>query len=106
MEYKVGTGSLSSVNRPAGNSNLSIGERVSGGTIPFNGKIDEVRICNVARTQAQILSNMNIEFCQAPSNLEAYYKMNEGVANATSTSITTISDDSGNSNLGTLTNFN
>ena len=46
----------------------------------FLGEIDEVRIWNVARTQTEIASTMNIEFCSAPSSLKAYYKLNQGIA--------------------------
>jgi len=46
---------------------------------PFGGKIEDVRIWNTARTQAQIKANMfNNNLSNNASGLVAYYKMNEG----------------------------
>lgn len=102
---QVGTGSLTSVNTPGGNANLRIGQRVSGGSIPFEGEIDEVRIWNYARTVTEIMNDMNAEFCAPQTGLMAYYQFNEGVAGGTNTGVTTAPDFSGNGNNGTLTNF-
>jgi len=71
----------------------------------FNGSIDEVRIWDVARTQAQIQESMNVELCAPQTNLKAYYKFNQGTAAGTNTSINTATDSSGNNYTGTLTNF-
>ncbi len=87
-----------------GGINMRIGVRVDGAKF-FSGKIDEVRIWNVERTASQILSNKNIEFCNAPTGLIAYYKFNQGTAGGSNSGITTLVDYSGNSNNGTLTNF-
>lgn len=102
---QVGTGSLTTVNTPSGNSNIIIGERVSGGSIPFYGSIDEVRIWNVAKTPAQLLANMNNELCTIPVDLVAYYKFNQGVAGGTNTGLTALTDGSGNGFNGTLNTF-
>lgn len=102
---QVGTGSLTTVNTPSGNANLRIGQRVSGGSIPFVGSIDEVRVWNYARTSAEIQNDMNTEFCAIPAGLMAYYQFNEGVAGGTNTGLTNLPDLSGNGNNGTLTNF-
>ena len=40
---QMGTGSLSTVNTSSNNENVKIGERVVGGSIPFNGSLDEIR---------------------------------------------------------------
>ena len=101
---QVGTGLLPSVNTPSGYDNFKIGNRVSGGTIPFPGSIDEVRIWGVARSQTEIASNMNTEFCAAPSALKAYYKYNQGTSGGTNTAVTSATDEAGTNN-GTLTNF-
>lgn len=62
----------------------------------FNGMIDEFRIWNISRTEAEIKANMYKEIGTHPS-LKAYYKMSDGTG-------TTLTDNSGNSNSGTLTN--
>lgn len=43
----------------------------------FNGNIDEFRLWNVARTQAQIQATMNDTLIGNEPNLRAYYKFNE-----------------------------
>lgn len=101
---QVGTGSLTTVNTPSGNVNLRIGQRVSAGSIPFNGVIDEFRVWNLARTQQEISSNMNGELCGTPVGLVAYYKLNEGIAGGANTTVTTAVDEVAGAN-GTLLNF-
>ncbi|WMI70223.1 LamG-like jellyroll fold domain-containing protein [Mangrovimonas sp. YM274] len=83
-----GSGSLTGVNTPtSGGQMVTIGQRVLGGSIPFNGTIDDVRIWSVARSEADIAANMNAEFCELPTGLEAYYKLNEGMAGADNTDV-------------------
>lgn len=62
----------------------------------YSGLLDEVRIWNTARTEAQIKANMNREIA-AQSGLVAYYKMSDG-------SGATLTDNSGNGYSGTLVN--
>jgi hypothetical protein len=64
----------------------------------FNGKIDEVRIWNDARTAAEIKEYMHKEVASDASGLVAYYKMSNGVD-------ISLTDNSSNSNTGTLTNM-
>ena len=71
---------------------------VSSNVGSFNGVMDEVRIWNDARTVTEIREYMHKELAGNESNLAAYYKM----SNATGTSLT---DNSSNSNTGTLTNM-
>jgi hypothetical protein len=61
----------------------------------FNGKIDEVRLWNVARTATEIQGNFDNELFGNEPNLVAYYKYNEGAGN-------TFTDSSPNNNNGTL----
>lgn len=72
---------------------------------PFNGTMDELRIWNVARTQAQIQASMNTEIQPSTSGLTAYYKFNQGTADGNNTSITTLTDAVSSPNNGTLFNF-
>jgi hypothetical protein len=63
----------------------------------FNGTMDELRIWNIARTQAEIQANMSSSISNSSSGLVAYYKFNEG-------SGTTTADATANGNNGTLVN--
>jgi hypothetical protein len=59
---------------------LWIGGRIMSSQF-FAGYIDEVRIWNIARTQAEIRSNLfNKDLSLSASGLVAYYRMNEGSA--------------------------
>ena len=62
----------------------------------FNGKMDEIRIWNTARTQAEIQANKYISINPSSSGLVSYYNCNEG-------SGTVLTDNKG-SNTGTLEN--
>lgn len=87
------------------NSALLIGRGGPTETQYFNGSIDEVRIWNVARTQAQIQATMNSAISSG-TGLVAAYHFNQGTANGNNSSVTTLMDASGNNNNGTLNNFN
>ncbi|MEI7420845.1 MAG: glycine-rich protein, partial [Prolixibacteraceae bacterium] len=71
----------------------------------FTGSIDEVRIWNVARTQAQVQSAMNTELAGTESGLAAYYNFNQGTSSGTNSGISTLTDKTSNSNNGTLSSF-
>ena len=64
----------------------------------FDGYLDEVRIWSVARTAAQIADNIHVELDGDETGLVAYFKMSNG-------SGTTITDNSENSNTGTMVNM-
>jgi hypothetical protein len=64
----------------------------------FNGVLDEVRIWNVARTQAQIQQNINLEIASAPA-LVARWGLNEGAG-------TSAGDSSGTAQNGTVIGSN
>ncbi|WP_417608189.1 LamG-like jellyroll fold domain-containing protein [Owenweeksia hongkongensis] len=102
---QVATGNLSGVNTPTGGNDLRIGQRVSGGNIPFAGKIEEVRVWDVARSLTQINLDTATEFCTPQAGLVAYHRFNSGTAGGTNTTITTSIDDSGLNNDGTLQGF-
>lgn len=97
----VGAGGSSST----GTSGLmTIGAR-TGGNQHFNGQLDELRVWGSAISQCQIQANMNNTIPTTQSGLLMNYDFNQGVAGATNTTITTLSDLSGNAYNGTLTNF-
>lgn len=94
------TGSIATNSNP-----LTLGNQ-TGYSEYFGGTADEVRIWNVARTQAQIQNNMNNELDPAlQTGLVSYYTINQGIATGTNTGLTTLSDLKGNNN-GTLIGFN
>lgn len=84
--------------------NLLIGEGAPNFGQAFNGSIDGVRIWNVARTQTQIQSTMNSNTPSATGLVAAYY-FNQGSANDNNSSVTTLTDATGNNRNGTLNNF-
>lgn len=63
----------------------------------FNGTMDELRIWNIVRTQAQIKESMPISVATTSDGLVAYYKFDEGTGSTTA-------DATSNGNNGTLIN--
>jgi hypothetical protein len=61
----------------------------------FGGSLDRFRIWNVARTGAQILANMNATVAPGTSGLVAQYTFNQGVADGSNSTVTTLYDSSG-----------
>lgn len=61
----------------------------------FTGQIDEVRIWDVARTQAEIISNMDATLLGNEPNLVGYWSIEEGAG-------TTTSDLTANANHGSI----
>ncbi|OUR94317.1 hypothetical protein A9Q87_01330 [Flavobacteriales bacterium 34_180_T64] len=68
------------------------------------GSLDEFRIWDSARSQAQIQANMNHEL-NAQTGLVVSYHFNQGIAGGDNTGLTAVTDDSGNGYNGTLTDF-
>jgi Concanavalin A-like lectin/glucanases superfamily len=64
----------------------------------FNGTMDELRLWNVVRPPAQILTNMNSTIPTNSAGLVAYYKFDESTG-------TTTADATSNGNNGTLVNI-
>lgn len=65
------------------------------GALPFQGKIDEVRIWNAARTVAEILAWKDLPLSGSEPGLAAYWRLDEGAG-------IVASDATGNGNTGTL----
>ena len=82
---------------------LYIGARNSNdGTSPndfFPGKIDHVRLWDVALSQAEIQQSMSICISGSEDGLIAAYDFEDGIGS------TTVTDLTGNGNVGTLTNM-
>jgi hypothetical protein len=70
----------------------------------FKGKISEVRVWNLERTQSQIQASMNSELTTEESGLVAYYPFKQGSPNQSNAANTILYDEAGNYN-GTITNF-
>ena len=81
---------------PTGNEVWYLGKRF-GGADMISGIMDEVRIWNVARTQAQIQTSMNTNIPVNSTGLRAYYKLDESTG-------TIAADATGNGYDGTLMN--
>ena len=71
----------------------------------FNGKIDEVRVWNKARSACQINNDMNKTLNGNELGLVAYYSFNQGTAEADNSGFTTLPDMTSNANNGTLNGF-
>ena len=72
----------------------------------FNGKLDEFRIWNLVRSQAQIQADMDNNISASTSGLIGYYNFNEGTAGGTNTAGSILLPDlTSNANHGTLNNF-
>ena len=96
----IGGTVVNASNNPNDNSiSLTIGSRFSTSNALFQGQIDDLQIWNDARTQAEIIENMHKELTGNETGLRAYYKMSNGTG-------TSLTDNSSNSNTGTLTNMN
>jgi hypothetical protein len=102
---EVISANMSNINTPADFTPVRVGQRVSGGNIPFLGGLDEIRIWDVARTAEEILMYKDIEVCQGHPNLKLYFRFNQGISQGENQSIDMAIDDSGNNYTGTLNNF-
>ena len=89
-----------------GTSNLFIGRRPDNEEKRFAGRIDEVRIWGVARTQSEIENAKNNPLAGNEANLLAYYNFNHGTAGGSTSGITTLTDATSNAKHGTLNGFN
>lgn len=71
-----------------------------------NQYIDEIQIWNTARTQPEVATDMLGYIGSYSSNLRFYGKLNEGVANANNTAVSsTLVDATGNTSGVTMLNF-
>lgn len=93
--------------QPGTTAPLLIGSRLNAGNpeLFFGGDMDEFRIWDVARSQCNINSYKDCEIATTASGLIANYHFNQGVAAASNTGLTSLTDATTNAFTGTLTNF-
>jgi Concanavalin A-like lectin/glucanases superfamily/Secretion system C-terminal sorting domain len=72
----------------------------------FNGALDELRMWNIARTQAEIQASLNAELAGNEIGLVGYWKLNAGDDGANNAGLITAFDATPNANNGTLEQFN
>ena len=85
---------------------LTIGRQGHGtGVNLFEGRIDDVAIWNVAKSQAEINSYMSYPLSGNEPGMVAHYNMNDGFACGDNSANTTATDNSPNAFHGTLTNY-
>jgi PKD repeat protein len=86
---------------------ITIGKRQNESDTNYKGKIDELRIWNSVRTQADIAANMSAELANPTelATLAAYYQFNQGTINGSNLSETTLNDASAAARQGTLHEF-
>jgi len=75
------------------------------GTQHFDGRIDEVSIWSRPFTQQEIVAHMNSGFPYHESDMRAYYKFNQGIANGQNFQFTSLTDTSIYKIDGTLHGF-
>jgi hypothetical protein len=80
------------------NYSIGVGNQTTNTFQHFNGEIDQVRVWNTVRTDAEILNNYNKCLNGDESNLVMLWQFEEGAG-------TTVTDLSGNENHGTLQNM-
>jgi hypothetical protein len=83
---------------------LVIGAQTNFSTSYANATLDEVRVFSTDRSSL-IASDMKAPINPSTAGLSAYYNFDQGNAGGTNTDITTLVDQTSNSNNGTLSNF-
>jgi len=89
------------------NDLYSLGQEWDGSSTSqyYNGQLDEIRIWNITRTQADIISTMNAQLAGNESGLMAYYNCNQGAPGGQNTGVTSIIDNTNSGLNGTLNYF-
>lgn len=72
----------------------------------FTGSIDEVRVWNTQRTQAEISTNMALTLTGSEAGLVSLYSFDQGVPNGDNSNLVTVIDNSPNNFDGTTSFFN
>lgn len=88
---------------PGVDTDLQLGAFTSG--YLFDGKMDEVRLWDVVRTDAEILASFECRIPVDASGLVAYYDFDQGTAGMSNTSVNVLKDRTCGRNDATLMNF-
>jgi hypothetical protein len=81
------------------------GANSPGSDEPFRGNIDDARLWNVVRTEAEIAANKDAELTGNEPGLLIYWPFNNGTCAGDNNGITTTPDLTSNGNAGNLINF-
>lgn len=101
-----GVNSTPSGDMDVNDGDLGLGANPSGTIFQFlAGELDEVRIWDDVRTAVEISNNRFNTLKGSEANLVAYYRFDQGTADGSNTSVTTLPDRSTNQNQGLLTGF-
>ncbi|MNJ86162.1 hypothetical protein D3C87_36490 [compost metagenome] len=71
----------------------------------YKGTMDDLRIWNFVKSQAQVQALMNQELTGTETGLLAYYNFNQGIASGNNTAINSLTDNSGNNQSGFFLGF-
>jgi gliding motility-associated-like protein len=91
----------------ASNNRWSLGQEYDGNSKSdyFKGALNDVRIWKTVKTEQEIADARYCEISNLGANMAAYYTFNQGTAGGTNTSISSLTDISGNDLHGTLQSF-
>jgi hypothetical protein len=99
----VAQNTVTTANLASPTSPLSIGS--FGNSYFWQGSLDEVRLYSAGLTASQVQADMFSTAPALPASQVAYYNFDQGSAGGTNTGLTTLTDQSGNGNNGTLNTF-
>lgn len=84
---------------------VDLGIQGNGLNQAMGGKLDEVRIWNIVRSQTDLVNTLLTGLVGNEAGLVAYYNFEQGIEEGTNSSETTLDDQTSNSLDGTLINF-
>lgn len=99
----VGNNSILLTNASSFNEFIGTMSSASGGMYSLQGSLDELRIWNVARTQQEIIDNMDNPLTGSETGLVAYYDFDQGIPGGNNTGISSVLNKTANSLNGTFT---
>ncbi|NIJ45505.1 hypothetical protein FHR24_001973 [Wenyingzhuangia heitensis] len=88
-----------------GTGDLLLGLRTLYNNTGYYGDLEDLRIWNVVRTSAEIISNKECELVGNETGLLAYYKFNQGESRGYNRGIASLLDETANAHNGTFHSF-